>query len=60
MDPEGPGRDVGVGRQSMYLEEFWRDAVSLYRAANGTHTYAAMVAEIRATHFEHRSAYGAP
>jgi transposase len=33
MDLEGPGRDVQVGRQSRYPEEFRRDAVALYCAA---------------------------
>ena len=29
-----------MGRQSLYTEEFRKDAVALYRAANGKRTYA--------------------
>lgn len=46
MDPEGPGRDVEVGRQSLYTEEFRKDAVALYRAADGKRTYAAVAADL--------------
>lgn len=35
-----------MGRQSHYPEEFRRDAVSLYRAAAGTRTYAAVAADL--------------
>jgi len=49
MDLEGPGRDVQVGRQSPYPEEFRRDAVALYRAAGGKRTYAAVAAELGIT-----------
>ena len=35
-----------MGRQSHYPEEFRRDAVALYRAADGTRTYAAVAADL--------------
>jgi transposase len=46
MDREGPGRDVEVGRQSLYPEDFRSDAVALYRAADGKRTYAAVAADL--------------
>lgn len=49
MDLDGPGRDVQVGRQSPYPEEFRRDAVALYRAGGGKRTYAAVAAELGIT-----------
>ncbi|SEB31203.1 transposase [Rhodococcus koreensis] len=39
-------RDVEVGRQSLYTEEFRKDAVALYRAADGKRTYAAVAADV--------------
>ncbi|MBT2393620.1 IS3 family transposase [Streptomyces sp. ISL-1] len=38
-----------MGRQSPYPEEFRKDAVALYRAADGKHTYAAVAAELGIT-----------
>jgi transposase-like protein len=35
-----------VGRQSLYPEEFRKDAVALYRAADGKRTYAAVAADL--------------
>lgn len=35
-----------MGRQSLYPEEFRRDAVALYRAADGERTYAAVAADL--------------
>jgi len=35
-----------VGRQSLYTEEFRKDAVALYRAADGKRTYAAVAADV--------------
>lgn len=35
-----------MGRQSHYPEEFRRDAVALYRAADGTRTYAAVAEDL--------------
>jgi hypothetical protein len=49
MDLEGPGRDVQVGRQSPYPEEFRKDAVALHRVAGGKRTYAAVAAELGIT-----------
>jgi transposase len=49
MDLDGPGRDVQVGRQSPYPEEFRKDAVALYRAAAGQRTYAAVAADLGIT-----------
>jgi transposase len=49
MDLVGPGRDVQVGRQSPYPEEFRKDAVALYRAAGGKRTYAAVAVELGIT-----------
>jgi hypothetical protein len=40
------GKDVEVGRQSLYTEEFRKDAVALYRAADGKRTYAAVAADV--------------
>jgi transposase len=48
-DLDGPGRDVQVGRQSPYPEEFRKDAVALYRASGGKHTYAAVASELGST-----------
>lgn len=45
MDPESR-KGCEVGRQSMYPEEFRRDAVALYRAADGTRTYATVAADL--------------
>lgn len=38
-----------MGRQSLYPEEFRRDAVALYRAGGGKRTYAAVAAELGIT-----------
>ena len=35
-----------MGRQSLYTEEFRKDAVALYRAADGQRTYAAVAADL--------------
>lgn len=35
-----------MGRQSLYPEEFRKDAVALYRAADGKRTYAAVAADL--------------
>ncbi len=35
-----------MGRQSLYTEEFRKDAVALYRAADGKRTYAAVAADV--------------
>jgi transposase-like protein len=35
-----------VGHQSLYPEEFRRDAVALYRAAEGKRTYAVVAADL--------------
>ena len=35
-----------MGRQSLYTEEFRKDAVALYRAADGKRTYAAVAADL--------------
>jgi transposase len=35
-----------VGRQSLYTEEFRKDAVALYRAADGKRTYADVAADV--------------
>ncbi|MFC9768935.1 transposase [Rhodococcus jostii] len=35
-----------MGRQSLYPEEFRKDAVALYRAADGKRTYAAVAADV--------------
>jgi transposase-like protein len=43
-----------VGRQSLYPEEFRKDAVALYRAADGKRTYAAVAADLRASAREGR------
>jgi transposase len=49
MDLEGPGRDVQVGGTSSSPEEFRRDAVALYRAADGKRTYAAVAGDLGIT-----------
>lgn len=35
-----------MGRQSLYTEEFRKDAVALYRAADGKRTYADVAADV--------------
>ncbi|TQC43211.1 IS3 family transposase [Rhodococcus opacus] len=35
-----------MGRQSLYTEEFRKDAIALYRAADGQRTYAAVAADL--------------
>lgn len=35
-----------MGRQSLYTEEFRKDAVALYRAADGKRTYASVAADV--------------
>lgn len=35
-----------MGRQSLYPEEFRKDAIALYRAADGQRTYAAVAADL--------------
>ncbi|KXF51968.1 transposase [Rhodococcus sp. SC4] len=35
-----------MGRQSLYPEEFRKDAIALYRAADGKRTYAAVAADL--------------
>jgi transposase len=45
MVPVEPGRDAEVGHQSLYPGEFRRDAVALYRAADGKRTYAPVAAD---------------
>ncbi|MFI6006053.1 transposase [Streptomyces sp. NPDC051366] len=49
MDLVDPRKGVVVGRKSPYPEEFRNDAVSLYRAAGGRRTYAAVAASIGVT-----------
>ncbi len=38
-----------MGRQSPYPEEFRKNAVALYRASGGRHTYAAVAPELGIT-----------
>ena len=35
-----------MGRQSLHTEEFRKDAIALYRAADGKRTYAAVAADL--------------
>jgi hypothetical protein len=49
MNLEGPGRDVQVGRQPPYPEEFRKHSIALYRAGGGRCTYAALAAELGIT-----------
>ncbi|GAA4981020.1 transposase [Kitasatospora paranensis] len=39
-----------MGRPSRYSDEFRRDAVALYRASEGRHTFAAVAREIGVNH----------
>lgn len=49
MVPMESQKNVEVGRQSLYPEEFRKDAVALYRAADGKRTYAAVAADLGIT-----------
>ncbi|TWH10367.1 hypothetical protein L618_004000000220 [Rhodococcus rhodochrous J45] len=48
-----------MGRQSLYTEEFRKDAIVLYRAADGQRTYAAVAAD-EGLHDAIRDADGQP